>query len=210
MVQSIVSCTLIRQANRSCTLSSAKPTIHQQSQQQLAPWHIANNYSKDCCHKHVLVHVCTFDIVPLLDRRQQFELLEDIDSVVQHVQHYWDEDAKADPPGGARCSAGVRSMSMAAAPNEETTSVFCQKYLSLAGALKLSTAAGSSCGQPSMHFQHLYAQNNDVPLCSKQQHKQHRSCVCNGEAVCATSLRHVVWLTLTQGKKISTAHRARM
>lgn len=78
--------------------------------------------------KHVLVHVRTFDIVPLLDRRQQFELLQDIDSVVQHVQHYWDEDAKADPPGGTRCSAGVRSVSMAAATEtlrQYTARMFC-------------------------------------------------------------------------------------
>jgi len=55
------------------------------------------------------------NIVPLLDRRQQFELLQDIDSVVQHIQYYWDKNAKADPPCGAGWSTVVRSLSMAAA-----------------------------------------------------------------------------------------------
>ncbi len=80
--------------------------------------------------KHELVHICTLNIVPLLDRRQHFELLQDVDSVVQHIEHYWDEDAKADPPCGARCSTGVRSVSMAAAMKNSHISIL-QEWFTL-------------------------------------------------------------------------------
>ena len=43
----------------------------------------------------------TFDTITFLDRAQHFELLQHIDSVVQHVEDYWNENGKADSPGGA-------------------------------------------------------------------------------------------------------------
>lgn len=45
--------------------------------------------------------VSTLDIVSLLGLIQDLELLQDVDSVVEDVQHDGDEHCKADSPGGA-------------------------------------------------------------------------------------------------------------
>lgn len=56
----------------------------------------------------------TFDTIPLLHSGQELQLLQHVDSVVQHVQYKWNEDGKADSPGSTSFVAWVWSLTMAA------------------------------------------------------------------------------------------------
>ena len=56
----------------------------------------------------------TFDTITLLDRAQHLELLQHIDSVVQHIEDNWNEDGKANSPSGPSRGTTVGTMPMAA------------------------------------------------------------------------------------------------
>ena len=51
-------------------------------------------------HRESMKASHTFDTITLLDRAQHLELLQHIDSVVQHIEDKWNEDGKADSPSG--------------------------------------------------------------------------------------------------------------
>lgn len=56
-------------------------------------------YADDCAASPThWSEVVTFDAITLLDRGKHFELLQDIDSVVENIQHNWDQNGKADSP----------------------------------------------------------------------------------------------------------------
>ncbi len=75
-------------------------------------------------------HMHTLDIVPLLDRGQQLELLQNVDSVVEDIQHNWNEDAKTDSPSGTSCTTSIWAMSMTATRQAKVSRLYAEEDVS--------------------------------------------------------------------------------
>ena len=67
-----------------------------------------------CAVQTELAGLHTFDTIPLLHSGQELQLLQHVDSVVQHVQYKGNEDGKTDSPGGTSLVAWVWGLAMAA------------------------------------------------------------------------------------------------